>query len=191
MAKYRLFTSENKTAWVTDGPWDLRDFAAKQLFISGLAQRPAWLGGGYIDLRASATMYFSREAGKAASEAIPVKTEVESIQVDQNAEPVDITFQSIPPRSPEISAPLPLSIVKPVAVANIPSVLEALGLPPFEGQLHSGIDDVRNIARILVELAMPHRGWRVVQNAHIRGREKTWKWMRKGGKIAWEHPPEA
>ena len=68
-------------------------------------------------------------------------------------------------------------------------MLEALGLAPFEGREHSGIDDVKNIARILIELAKPERGWRVEANARISSREKRWPWMKKG-QIDWEFEQE-
>jgi len=52
--------------------------------------------------------------------------------------------------------------------------LTALSLPPFEGRQHSGIDDTRNIARILTELA--RRGVRLEPNLRIQPGRK-WYWM--------------
>ena len=118
---------------------DLRDFAAKQYYISQIV-RPPWMGGKYINLRSSATAYFSH-------------------------------------------------LGRPLGTANISSVLDALGLEPFQGRQHSGIDDVKNIARILQELVRPERIWKVSANASIRGKDKRWAWMTNSGKVTWNHPP--
>ncbi|KAI9433979.1 ribonuclease H-like domain-containing protein [Lactarius indigo] len=63
---------------------------------------------------------------------------------------------------------------------NIVHQLRFLDLAPFEGRQHSGIDDSRNIARIVVELA--RRGIRLVPNTPIRP-ERRWPWMGKSGQI--------
>ncbi|KAI9457757.1 ribonuclease H-like domain-containing protein [Lactarius psammicola] len=63
---------------------------------------------------------------------------------------------------------------------NIENQLRFLELAPFEGRQHSGIDDSRNIARIIVELA--RRGTRLVPNTLIRP-ERRWPWMGKSGQI--------
>lgn len=54
--------------------------------------------------------------------------------------------------------------------------LQALGLSDFEGRQHSGIDDTRNIARILAELA--RRGVSLQANCVIDPRRR-WHWMGK------------
>ena len=133
---------------------DLRDFVAKQCYISGIV-RPSWLGGPYIDLRSSATAYFSQVA----------------------ASPHVLGFPNVSTRA--------------LGTANISTVLSALRLEPFEGREHSGIDDVKNIARILQELVRAERGWKVTANAHIRGKDRRWDWMNKTGKVVWDHPPGA
>ncbi|GAA6029231.1 hypothetical protein JCM8097_003579 [Rhodosporidiobolus ruineniae] len=56
--KHRLFTPENKTIWVTDGPWDLRDFVAKTCYLSR-HPRPSWLAGEIIDLRILVSNFFA------------------------------------------------------------------------------------------------------------------------------------
>ena len=154
------FISEHPTGTSThDTPQDLRDFVAKQCYISRIT-RPPWLGGNYIDLRATATAYFERNDPTAASEA------------------ADPTFNALP------------SLAKRgLASPNIPAVLEALNLAPFQGRQHSGIDDVRNIARILQEITRPRRGWRVIANATIKSRERRWRWMNRTGQVVWAHPP--
>jgi len=62
-------------------------------------------------------------------------------------------------------------------------------LETFKGRQHSGIDDVRNIARILQELVRPEREWRVSSNARIKGRDRRWQWMNATGEVDWPHPP--
>ncbi|KAJ7470545.1 ribonuclease H-like domain-containing protein [Mycena latifolia] len=69
---------------------------------------------------------------------------------------------------------------------NIPAQLSALGLPPFEGQLHSGIDDTRNLARIMTQLALD--GVRLQPNTSINPRRR-WFWMGKAGQILEENLP--
>ncbi|KAI0049660.1 hypothetical protein FA95DRAFT_1488744 [Auriscalpium vulgare] len=67
---------------------------------------------------------------------------------------------------------------------NITAQLGILGLPPFEGRQHSGIDDTRNITRIVIELA--RRGVSLRPNTHIHlGRR--WAWMGKSGQILEEY----
>ncbi|TFK42902.1 ribonuclease H-like domain-containing protein [Crucibulum laeve] len=67
---------------------------------------------------------------------------------------------------------------------NIPAQLKALGLPSFEGRQHSGIDDTRNIAKIITELA--RRGLCLQPNTAIYP-GRRWQWMGKRGQILEEH----
>ncbi|KAJ6623415.1 ribonuclease H-like domain-containing protein [Mycena sp. CBHHK59/15] len=69
---------------------------------------------------------------------------------------------------------------------NIPSQLSALGLSPFQGRQHSGIDDTRNLARIVTELAL--KGVRLQPNTSINPRRR-WFWMGKPGEILEDHVP--
>lgn len=196
---YDLFTKHNKTTWVTDGQWvsfgfilspgnqsrvstltltlseplqDLRDFVAKQCYISSIP-RPVWLKGSYIDLRSSATAYLARK--------MPVV--IESVEITATTTLDDEGYITTTNPKPTILIPT----TKGLATPNIPAVLKALGLEPFEGRQHSGIDDVRNIARILQELIKPERNWRVEAKAKIEGKDRSWYWMRNG-KVAWKHP---
>lgn len=59
---------------------------------------------------------------------------------------------------------------------NIPGQLAALELEPFQGRQHSGIDDTRNIARVVAELG--RRGVRLEANTRIH-QGRTWPWMGK------------
>lgn len=63
---------------------------------------------------------------------------------------------------------------------NIPQQLQALGLPAFQGRLHSGIDDTRNIARVMTELA--YRGVRLEPKTSINP-NRRWNWMGKPGQV--------
>ncbi|KAG2116504.1 ribonuclease H-like domain-containing protein [Suillus discolor] len=66
---------------------------------------------------------------------------------------------------------------------NIPQQLQVLGLPAFQGRLHSGIDDTRNIARVMTELA--RRGVRLEPKTSINP-NRRWNWMGKSG-VVLEH----
>ncbi|KAJ7134947.1 ribonuclease H-like domain-containing protein, partial [Mycena crocata] len=69
---------------------------------------------------------------------------------------------------------------------NIPAQLMVLGLTPFIGRQHSGIDDGRNLARILAQLAQ--EGVRLQPNTAINPRRR-WFWMGKSGRILEENLP--
>ncbi|EIW60579.1 uncharacterized protein TRAVEDRAFT_19224 [Trametes versicolor FP-101664 SS1] len=85
-------------------------------------------------------------------------------------------------RPPQSGAfPLPRRVT-----LSIPRQLHALGLEPFEGRPHSGIDDTRNIARLVVELA--RRGWKLEPNTPINP-NRRWPWMGKRGRILEEYYP--
>jgi len=63
---------------------------------------------------------------------------------------------------------------------NIEGQLRFLDLAPFEGRQHCGIDDSRNISRIIIELA--RRGVRLVPNTPIHP-GRRWPWMGRSGRI--------
>ncbi|KAH7930852.1 hypothetical protein BV22DRAFT_975033, partial [Leucogyrophana mollusca] len=63
---------------------------------------------------------------------------------------------------------------------NIPQQLRVLGLGSFEGRQHSGIDDTRNIARVITELA--RRGIRLEPNTPINP-SRRWQWMGRPGEV--------
>jgi len=71
-----------------------------------------------------------------------------------------------------------------IVTLNIPGQLLALGLPPFLGRQHSGIDDTRNLARIMKQLAL--EGVRLQPNTAINLRRR-WVWMGRSGQILEEH----
>ncbi|KAF9246588.1 ribonuclease H-like domain-containing protein [Melanogaster broomeanus] len=63
---------------------------------------------------------------------------------------------------------------------NIPQQLRALGLAPFQGRLHCGIDDTRNITRVIIEIA--RRGIRLEPNTTINP-NRRWQWMGRPGEV--------
>ncbi|KAJ7109163.1 ribonuclease H-like domain-containing protein [Mycena epipterygia] len=67
---------------------------------------------------------------------------------------------------------------------NIPAMLRVLGLEAFRGRQHSGIDDARNLARIMTQLAL--EGVRLQPNTSINPRRR-WYWMGKAGQILEEN----
>ncbi|KAF8874627.1 ribonuclease H-like domain-containing protein [Gymnopilus junonius] len=69
---------------------------------------------------------------------------------------------------------------------NISAQLKVLGLPAFEGRQHSGIDDTRNIAKIITELA--RRGVPLLPNTTIYP-GRRWRWMGKYGQVLEEGLP--
>lgn len=133
--------------WCTDGPYDIRDFVAKQCFISAIPH-PPYLMGDIIDVRMAVRDYLDRANSRAARRG---------------------------------------RYGRPYAVTSlrVPAQLQALGLGPFEGREHSGIDDTRNIARIVVGLV--ERGVALRSNYVIRS-GRRWPWMgRSPGQILDEH----
>ncbi|KAI0340609.1 hypothetical protein BDW22DRAFT_1360017 [Trametopsis cervina] len=62
--------------------------------------------------------------------------------------------------------------------------LEVLGLGAFEGRQHCGIDDTRNVARIVIELA--RRGMLLKPNTAINP-HRRWPWMGRNGKVLEEY----
>ncbi|KPV75655.1 uncharacterized protein RHOBADRAFT_43078 [Rhodotorula graminis WP1] len=200
----RLFTPENRTVWVTDGPWDLRDFVAKTCYLSK-TPRPPWLAGDIIDLRNLAAAFFSSLKKRSPSPpAVPASSgagardEGDAVEVPSTPAPLPAPLApadaAVPPPSTSLasSAPcdpvyLPSHALTAPPNLSLPSVLAALTLAPFEGRLHSGLCDARNAARILVDLAA--RG--VVLDANRRvpeggkgARERSWGWMRTGAAAA-------
>ncbi|KAJ7349489.1 ribonuclease H-like domain-containing protein [Mycena albidolilacea] len=71
-----------------------------------------------------------------------------------------------------------------IVTLNIPGQLLALGLSPFLGRQHSGIDDTRNLARIITQLAL--EGVSLQPNTTISLRRR-WAWMGKSGQILEQH----
>ncbi|KAJ3066184.1 3'-5' exoribonuclease 1, partial [Rhizoclosmatium hyalinum] len=96
LSKHQI--KHSRMAFITDGPWDIRDFVRNQCIYSNI-KLPSYLSS-YIDLRRMFTKFYGRKEGKRA---------------------------------------------------NLNGMLSLLGMQ-FEGREHSGIDDTRNIARIVLRL---------------------------------------
>ncbi|GAA5932878.1 3'-5' exonuclease [Sporobolomyces koalae] len=179
--KHELFTPNNETVWVTDGPWDLRDFVAKACYISN-TPRPDWLAGEMIDLKLTVSTFFNsikreqRESRSLSSSPSPTPSRNSTSSNEVDLEGSRATFRGL-------TAPPDLSI---------PSVLDALELDPFQGRIHSGLSDARNLARIVIDLATTRNvklsSNRIVPDGGKGGRERRWGWMtRQGhGEVKWE-----
>ncbi|WOO83957.1 3'-5' exonuclease eri1 [Vanrija pseudolonga] len=157
--------------WVTDGPWDLRDFIPKQLHITPTTPAyPGYLLGPYLNLKAG----------------------VEVVLMESARREKDTSSSSSPKRSlPRLTTAMrrpPTNAAGPTYHLPIPGQLKALGLGTFSGRQHSGIDDATNIARILAELAARH----VVLDANARlppaKGYRRWPWMGKPGEVIWDAP---
>jgi len=137
--------------WCTDGPFDIRDFVVKQCFISKIPL-PKWISGDVLDVRRAVIDL-----------SLAILNNDTSFHARQASTDTEHAFH-IPKR-------LPLSI---------PRQLQILGLTPFEGRQHSGIDDTRNITRIVIQLG--RRGLRLRPNTVVNPKRR-WPWMGKRGKV--------
>ncbi|OCH95629.1 hypothetical protein OBBRIDRAFT_822823 [Obba rivulosa] len=144
-------TGERTThfCWCCDGGFDIRDFLVKQCFISKIPI-PTWIQGNFIDVRRMVSGWYAGMLHEAS-----------------RSQPQGI-----------ISGASNLSYVLPNPL-SLSRQLGLLGLLPFRGREHCGIDDARNVSRILAELA--RRGVSLEPNAVIRSRR--WSWMGQNGTI--------
>ncbi|OJA10417.1 hypothetical protein AZE42_03547 [Rhizopogon vesiculosus] len=166
LAKHGLIGSENgrpiqRFCWCSDGPFDIRHFVVKQCFISRVPM-PPWIRGDILDVRRSVSSWETDNKQETTAVEVPIYS---------FAVPLDITDSRRAGQLPEISRRQPL---------NMHLQLQALGLPEFQGRPHSGIDDARNLARIMAELA--RRGVRLIPNASIRP-NRRWYWMGRPGEV--------
>ena len=68
LMKHKLLTEKDKhlrlnVVFATDGPWDLRDFAAKSFHLSR-CPKPSWFPQAYIDIRALVSEWYVRHQPK-------------------------------------------------------------------------------------------------------------------------------
>ncbi|KAJ3106437.1 3'-5' exoribonuclease 1 [Phlyctochytrium bullatum] len=166
------------SVFVTDGPWDIRDFVPRQMQASKMPC-PPYFKKKYVNLRRMyETFYIGRGArkfrrGMEVPESVGEVGGSGSAVVDGAAP--DTTVED-PGASP--AAPSPASVAQPPAPVpmltsmngkgaakttlpgqlyargtkmNLAGMLAGLGME-FEGRPHSGIDDARNIARITVRM---------------------------------------
>ncbi|CDS01309.1 uncharacterized protein SPSC_01922 [Sporisorium scitamineum] len=150
------FRLRRGVAWVNHGPADLRDFVIKQCWISGHARDknhgapPIFLRGPLIDIRKGIASLFKWE---------------QELKVEQG--------RSTPSRStpfPEFGGEDGFQVISPSPTQSavkedarstglmpheqsLAGLLDILNIGPFQGRQHCGMDDTRNIARLVVELA--------------------------------------
>lgn len=167
--------------WATDGPWDLRDFVPKQHFITpshrnmdARAPPPAYFVGPYINVKEAVQTVLSEQWYLKNDPHWPKNNRLTTAKRAVN--PRRTTGGSSSRRK------------SPGFYTNIAGQLQALGLSEFSGRQHSGIDDARNIGRVLVELA--RRGVALEPNGNLpaaRFADKKWPWMgSKPGQVLWD-----
>ncbi|GAA5910198.1 3'-5' exonuclease [Sporobolomyces salmoneus] len=214
ITKHELFTKSNQTIWITDGPWDLRDFIAKTLYLSQFeGPRPDYLAGEIIDLKLLVSNFFAEikvkkdqqeRGGKGIENGSSSLTSTSTVQIDDDSLPPTpggfpsdapptppLTAVKTPSISPSCPAYQPSSLLlSPPPDLTLPSVLLSLTLPPFLGRAHSGLSDARNISRIILHLAndrqLELKGNRIVPDGGKGGKERRWGWMGKKGVVKWE-----
>ncbi|ORX37795.1 hypothetical protein BD324DRAFT_623342 [Kockovaella imperatae] len=161
--------------WVTDGPWDLRDFIPKQLHISPPSSgHPLYFSAPYLNIKqATQTVLTELFLRDEYSRTHPGFT-------DHNAKRGVITTAQ------RISHKTKARWTGPDYYFTIPGQLEAFGLGTFDGRQHSGIDDATNISRILI--AISERDVIIEPNARAvhPNHGKKWPWMGPPGVVKWE-----
>ncbi|KAG8933939.1 hypothetical protein FRC02_010874 [Tulasnella sp. 418] len=157
-------------AWATDGPFDLRDFLVKQCFISQIPI-PEYFLGDVIDVRRVVSDWVAQGGDSTAV---------------MGTSPSPVVAPVASPVSPPVKPTHPGRAIghRRVQSLNISSQLKALSLGSFSGRQHSGIDDARNISRILQALAV--RAVRLEGNTYVNPNRK-WYWMGRDGVVL---PPE-
>ncbi|CAO1618031.1 unnamed protein product [Parajaminaea phylloscopi] len=142
------------TVWCTHGPFDLRDFVPKQCWISGFTYGPPrWMQGPILDLRKAVgkwKQYHRLDYVQAGSDLTATALQ----------EPVSRN-ESTGSRSATTTCHAAATVLDPgldpdPAIprdGTIPALLADLHLGEFRGRLHNGLDDTRNLARILIGLA--------------------------------------
>lgn len=158
--------------WVTDGPWDIRDFIPKQLHIAPLTPHryPAYLTGSFVNLKEGMHTYLAETKRRTAyALANPGKhggpRQTSRITTGRRASRADGAFYF-----------------------TITGQLEKLGLQ-FEGRQHSGIADATNIGRILI--ALVERNVLIETNMQVNPGAKKWIWMGRPGEVLWNEETDS
>lgn len=153
------FRLRRGVAWINHGPADLRDFVIKQCWISGRARDkdhgapPIFLRGPLIDIRKGIASLFKWEQELRAEHSRATSSSRASPFPEFGGED---GFQVISPPVNSNSAAVredPRSTGLSPHEQSLVGLLDLLGIGPFQGRQHSGMDDTRNIARLAVELA--------------------------------------
>ncbi|KAF6764855.1 hypothetical protein DFP72DRAFT_1039730 [Ephemerocybe angulata] len=145
-------------------PFDVRDFVVKQCFISKV-RVPSWLQGDILDVRTLVLKHLTLLHP-------PDKSKTKK----QNSKRVGVFSAATVLRTFVVLMGL---VTQPWASAtrrtmNIAAQLKALDLSEFAGREHSGIDDARNITRVLAALA--RKGTPLQPNTPIQPLRR-WPWM--------------
>lgn len=166
-------------SWATHGPFDLLHFVVKQAFISQIEGGvPHFMRGPLLDVKVAAVRLVKAEADARAL-LTPSSQDVSSVDnecANETRKPLCVAEKQRVPAQEEAEdacvaedgvlaapkgeggaaspsgsthAPRPRS---PVRDTTIDGLLRLLNLSAFQGQQHVGIDDTRNIARIVCEL---------------------------------------
>ncbi|KIS72254.1 uncharacterized protein UMAG_00666 [Mycosarcoma maydis] len=149
------FRLRRGVAWINHGPADLRDFVIKQCWISGHPRDrnqgapPIFLRGPLIDIRKGIASLFKWEQELKAEQGRT--TTSRSTLLEFGGED---GFQVISP--PTQVASTVREDVRSTGLSpheqSLAGLLDLLGIGPFQGRQHCGMDDTRNIARIVVEV---------------------------------------
>ncbi|WVQ79328.1 hypothetical protein IAT38_001425 [Cryptococcus sp. DSM 104549] len=166
----------NSALWVTDGPWDLRDFVPKQLHITPPTPHPNYLHGPYLNL-------------KHAVQSVLGETHRRKEYAAEHPDNAPNALATAPITTARYGRRYDLNGKKdsgPDFYFNLLGMREALNLGEFEGRQHSGLDDATNIASILI--ALSERNVLIEANGRIQplGHGKRYPWMGKKGEVNWE-----
>lgn len=139
------------TAWVTHGPHDLLSFIPKAAWINGLLfGPPKFLRGPILDIRKTVHGYLGRYIPKPRP---PRDDSDGKKQHPRDGKPKDGKRDLAPDAAQNVApSQTPLEQKPERGDGSIPGLLQSLGMSEFQGKLHCGLDDTRNIARILIEI---------------------------------------
>lgn len=169
---YNLAKLKKDVIWCSHGPCDLRDFVPKSCFIAEMQFGPPdWFRGPVLDVRKAVFAYTAAKR--------EVKRQLEAQRTPRNGTTTSSYPRLSSERSgtcPIYLAPffdggesrrkeksrigarsgLPNGNSSrqrsPLRDGTIPALLDIMKIAPFEGRLHCGMDDTKNLARVLVEL---------------------------------------
>ncbi|WRT69622.1 uncharacterized protein IL334_006611 [Kwoniella shivajii] len=165
--------------WVTDGPWDLRDFVSKQLHITPPSPFPTYFHGPYLNVKFAVQSVLSELHRRTA-----YASEHPGDEPNERALSV-ITTSKIGKIEKKTGKSKDYGKSKGFYF-NISGMVEALGLGEFEGRQHSGLDDATNIARILIALSEKDIIFEPNGTIHPLGKGNRYPWMGERGEVKWE-----
>ncbi|KAL7425065.1 NAPDH-dependent diflavin reductase [Cryptotrichosporon argae] len=144
--------------WVTDGPWDLRDFIPKQLHITPTSppRYPAYLLAPYLNIKTAVQSYLTEthKRSQGYPDESPSKLSSARSSPAGKKRPKDKIVGRL--TTGHVTSRTTKDRFKAMGIdyyLNIKGMLKALEIGEFEGHLHSGIDDATNVARILIAIA--------------------------------------